>query len=99
MMHEGYRKMVLEYLKKNLEKGYTEDSLKWALVKQGYSRTEVSRAIIKAKEELSQKKDDRNSGKERPIIKYELFDSENKPIKIETRKPFSLANFFKDLFS
>ncbi|PIO08789.1 hypothetical protein COU59_00020 [Candidatus Pacearchaeota archaeon CG10_big_fil_rev_8_21_14_0_10_34_12] len=98
-MHESYRKRVIEYLKKNLEKGYTEDSLKWALVKQGYSRTEVSRAIVKAREELSRKKMERDDGRERPVIKHELYDSENKPIKIETRKPSSFSNFFKDLFS
>ena len=44
---EGYLKEIVDYIKKNLKKGYTKDSLKWALVKQGYPRLEVERAFKK----------------------------------------------------
>lgn len=50
---EGYLKEIVDYIKKNLKKGYTKDSLKWALVKQGYPRLEVERAFKKTEEELS----------------------------------------------
>jgi len=57
---EGYLKEIVDYIKKNLKKGYTKDSLKWALVKQGYPRLEVERAFKKTEEELS---------REAPILK------------------------------
>ena len=73
-MDELHKERIERYLKTNLEKGYSEDSLKWALIKQGNSRTEVSRALAKVKNELSDKK------KEKPEIKYELYDQDNKPV-------------------
>jgi hypothetical protein len=51
---EDYIKKVVDYIKKNLAKGYTEDSLRWALVKQGHSRTLVEKAINIAKKEMAE---------------------------------------------
>lgn len=48
------RKRLAEYFKKNLAKGYTQDTLKWALISQGYSITIVNRAIEKANKELAE---------------------------------------------
>ncbi len=48
-----YIQQLADYVKKNLSKGYTLESLKWALVNQGYSRTEVERAISLANEQLA----------------------------------------------
>ena len=42
-----------DYIKKNLKKGYTKESLKWALVNQGHSKIEVEKAISEAEDELS----------------------------------------------
>ena len=53
MRSEEYRRKIIEYLKKNLKKGYTMDSLRWALVNQGYSRTAVELAIQETTKELS----------------------------------------------
>ena len=44
---------LADYIKKNLSKGYTMDSLKWALVRQGYNRTEVVGALELATRELA----------------------------------------------
>ena len=41
------------YIKKNLKKSYTEESLRWALINQGYSKMEVERAMKKANQELA----------------------------------------------
>lgn len=49
-----------EYIKKNLKKGYTKESLKWALVNQGHSKLEVEKALKKVDEELA---------KEAPVLK------------------------------
>ena len=46
MLRKGdYKRDLVDYIKRNLKKGYTEDSLKWALVNQGNSKIEVERAI------------------------------------------------------
>ncbi len=38
-------KGIIDYIQKNLKKGYKIDQLKWALVNQGHSRTEIDRAV------------------------------------------------------
>ena len=43
---------LVAYIKKNLRKGYTKDSLRWALINQGYSKIEVDRALKKAEEDF-----------------------------------------------
>lgn len=49
----SYLQRLADYVKKNVKKGYTAESLRWALVKQGYTRSEVDRAIILANEQLA----------------------------------------------
>jgi hypothetical protein len=77
MMNDTPRKKLVNYFKKNLLKGYTSDSLKWALVDQGYSRTLVEGAIEQANKELAQKAP---ILKEKPIIKHEIIDEHNNPV-------------------
>ncbi|MEK6825625.1 MAG: hypothetical protein AABY00_02455 [Nanoarchaeota archaeon] len=50
---EYYISTLVEYIKKNLKKGYTKESLKWALIKQGHSRFQVEKAITQVDAELS----------------------------------------------
>jgi len=83
MAEISYRKNLVDYIKKNLSKGYTVDSLKWALINQGYSRIEVSRAIEQANKELAKKAP---ILKEKPIIRYEILDEHDNPITI--KKPW-----------
>lgn len=42
---------ILDYIKKNVAKGYKPQDLKWALISQGYSKIEVDKAL-KEYEEL-----------------------------------------------
>ncbi len=44
---------LAEYIKKNLKKGYTLDSLKYALIGQGHSKLEVEKAIKRVEDELA----------------------------------------------
>lgn len=77
------RKNLVEYFKKNLKKGYTLDSLRWSLVKQGYSRSAVDLAAQKVQEELA------NQApvlKAKPQIKYQIIDEFDKPVQI--KKPW-----------
>jgi len=79
-MAEEYKRKLINYFKKNLAKGYTLDSLKFALMSQGYSRAIVESAIEQANKELAEKAP---VLKEKPKIKYEIIDEYNKPIKIK----------------
>lgn len=85
MRQNEHLQQVVDYLKKNISKGYTIDSLRWALVNQGYSRIEISHAIDIAHQELAK---EAPILKEKPIIKYEILDEDNKPVGVEVKKPF-----------
>ena len=63
-----YIQQLASYIKRNLSKGYTQEALKWALVDQGHSRTEIERAVKLANEQLAM-----SAPKmiEKPVIKYE----------------------------
>ena len=50
---ENYIAQLGEYIKKNLKKGYTKESLKWALVNQGHSKLEVEKAMQKVEKDLA----------------------------------------------
>jgi len=78
-----YKKNLINYLKKNLSKGYTSEALKWALIRQGYPRAIVENAIEQANKEMSAEVP---VFKEKPVIKYEVIGENNKPIEI--KKPF-----------
>lgn len=76
------RRTLVEYFKKNLRKGYTTDSLKWALVRQGYSRTEIMMSLEQANKELAE---EAPVIKERPVINYELLNEQNQSVIVEKR--------------
>lgn len=50
---ENYIAQMADYVKKNLKKGYTRESLRWALVSQGHSKLEVEKAMQKADQDLA----------------------------------------------
>ena len=60
---------LADYFKNNLKKGYTKESLRWALVNQGYSRMEIEKAIRKAELDLAASAP---ILKTKPEIKYEV---------------------------
>ena len=83
MRESEYIAKLTEYFKKNLKKGYTADSLKWALIGQGYSRTAVEKAMVQSQKELAK---EAPVLKEKPQIKYEIVDENNNSI--EVKKPW-----------
>ncbi len=87
MAEESYIHQLASYIKKNLAKGYTLDSLKIALEKQDYSRTAIERAIKLANEQLAASAP---VMVEKPVIKHEIL-----PVSevIKTEKP--KKKFFK----
>ncbi|MBI5149042.1 hypothetical protein HZA33_05155 [Candidatus Pacearchaeota archaeon] len=50
---KDYIQQLADYVKRNLSKGYTIDTLRWALVKQGRNRTEIERAITLAQQQMA----------------------------------------------
>jgi len=75
-----YKRKIVDYFKKNLKKGYTEDSLRWALINQGYSKISIEDALRRVHKELAEKAP---ILKEKPVIKYEILDEDNNPIEIK----------------
>lgn len=70
----SYSRQLVDYIKKNLKKGYTLESLKWALVNQEHSKMQIEKAIKKAEEELSK---EAPILKTKPTIKREIIKERN----------------------
>ena len=83
MTSPGYIRNLVDYFIRNLKKGYTAESLRWALIKQGYSKPVVEMAEEQAHKELAQKAP---VLKEKPKITYQIIDENDNPIKI--KKPW-----------
>ena len=66
---ESYIRQIVDYIKKNLAKGYTLESLKWALINQGYGRLEITKAIEITNQELALQAP---KLVEKPVIKVEI---------------------------
>ncbi len=80
----SHRRKLINYFKKNLSKGYTSETLKWALIRQGYSRTDISRALEQANKELAEKAP---VLKEKPVIKCRVIDENNNVLDVKVKKP------------
>lgn len=74
------KEQLIEYFKRNLKKGYTTDSLKWALIGQGYSRVIVEEALVEAQKEMAK---EAPIFKEKPRINYQMFDKDGKPFEVK----------------
>ena len=74
------------YIKNKLKKGYTKESLKWALINQGYSKIEVDKALKKVDFELAVQAPEL---KTKPQIRHQIISPPEYAgiIKI-TKKPF-----------
>lgn len=87
---ESYIQQLADYIKRNLAKGYTLDSLKISLEQQEYSRTSIENATKLANEQLAKSAP---AMKEKPKIKYEIIDD------IEQSQPKkSFFEKIKDIF-
>ena len=91
---------IADYIKKNLKKGYTLDSLRFSLISQGYSKISVENAIGLANKQMAK---EIPQIKERPEIIYkvvteteELNDTKDKSSRnmVSTNK----KGFFNKLF-
>ena len=91
MRRLDHKRQLVEYFIKNLAKNYTEDSLKFALQNQGYSRSAIDQALEEAHKEIAKKAP---VLKEKPVIKYEIYNENDEPIKIDPFNFWEKVKFF-----
>jgi Uma2 family endonuclease len=91
MEDQSYLAQIKNYIKRNLKKGYTKESLHWALVNQGHSRREIDLAFKKAEQDLAS---DAPILKTKPKITYERISPDNTSQKVDIRK----KTFWKRIF-
>lgn len=85
MQGESYIQQLANYIKKNLSKGYTLDSLKIALENQDYSKISIERAISIVNEEMAKKAP---KIKEKPVIRYEIIEEKPSESQEKPKKGF-----------
>jgi len=78
----GSVNQIANYIKNNLSKGYTVDSLKWALINQGYSRSLITKAIEIVNKDMAEKAPKLI---EKPAISYEAYDGDDSLV---SKKPW-----------
>ena len=86
------KRNIIDYFKKNLKKGYTLAALRLALINQGYLNILVEKASKQAVDELSK---EAPILKEKPVIKYEIIDEYDNPIKIKKSRLKKFLGFEK----
>ncbi|OGJ19012.1 hypothetical protein A3K73_07720 [Candidatus Pacearchaeota archaeon RBG_13_36_9] len=79
-MPEGYIQQLADYIKRNLAKGYTLDSLRIALENQDYSKISIEQATGLAHKQLAA---EAPKIQEKPVIKYQVVS----PV-VEEKKSF-----------
>jgi len=85
---------LADYIKKNINKGYTLDSLKFSLINQGYSKITVENAIEKFNKQLAK---EIPPIKEKPQISHRIIiprEGRSEIINIPTEK----KSWFRRLF-
>lgn len=75
-MHKTHIQKLADYIKKNLRKGYTLDSLRFSLINQGYSKISVENAIELMNRQLAM---EIPFVKERPEIVYKIIEEDPEP--------------------
>jgi len=92
MVQNTYRQKLTEYLKKNLKKGYPVETLRIALINQGYSRQIIDEAL---KEVLNKMAAEAPVIHEKPEIEHEVIVEEQavSPVKKSLWK--KLVEFFQ----
>ena len=91
MSEESYIQQLASYIKKNLTKGYTLESLKTALEQQDYSRTSIDRAIKLVNQQLAASAPQMA---EKPVIRYQAV-----PVSEIVEERPKKKSFFKKLFN
>ncbi len=86
LKRKDYLEEIIEYIKKNLKKGYTKDSLLFALRNQGYSRAIINKAFDKVDKELAETAPQLEPEDTKPKITYEIVEPKEHKVKITNHK-------------
>jgi hypothetical protein len=80
---ENYIKETVDYLKRNMAKGYSLDSLKWALINQGKSRVLIEKSVEIVREEMKKEQEIKSlqSKQVQPQIVEMIREEEQQPRK------------------
>lgn len=79
----SYLAKIKSYIRRNLKKGYTKESLKWALVDQGHSKRQIDMAFEKVEAEMAK---EAPVLKTKPSITYHTYDEQGQEYKKDIRK-------------
>lgn len=77
-MEGTYKRKIIDYLKKNIKKGYPVVTLRFALINQGYLRTMIDESIEQAVKEMAKEVP---VLKDKPQIEREVIIEEQPPVK------------------
>lgn len=94
LSEKSTNQQLIDYIKKNLAKGYTLDALRYSLVKQGYSRTSVDKSIDLANREMAAAAP---KMVEKPVVKWEVIDDNEMAAKVAANN--GKLGFWKRLFN
>lgn len=94
MVDNTYRLKLVEYLKKNLKKGYPVDTLRIALINQGYLRTTIDESLQIAMNEMAK---EAPTIKEKPQIEHEVVEELPEEVPVVEKKSLlkKITGFFK----
>jgi len=84
---------LTEHIKNNLVKGYNQDTLRFSLISQGYSKISVERALENANKQIAETVPEM---KEKPQITYKKVIDRNQAMEIST--PIKKKGFFGRVF-
>jgi hypothetical protein len=90
MVENTYKVKLVEYIKKNLKKGYPVETLKIALIEQGYLRTMIDESVNQAMKEMAA---EAPVIKEKPQIEHEVIADAGEVAVVPEKK-----SFWKKLF-
>ena len=92
MVENTYKRKLVDYVKKNMRKNYSIETLRIALINQGYVRTIVDEAITAAVNEMAK---EAPILKDKPQIEHEII-TEEEPIIVEKKSFWKrILGFFK----
>jgi hypothetical protein len=92
MVQSTYREKLIEYLKKNLKKGYPVETLRIALINQGYSRQIIDEAL---KVSLNQMAKEAPVINEKPQIEHEVIVEQEALVPAKKSAWRKLVEFFQ----
>lgn len=97
MQHKptGITQQLAEYIKKNLKKGYTLDSLRFSLLNQGYSKISIESAIEVVNKQIAE---EIPPIEEKPEITYKVIADTHEDLQYVKVSLENKKGFFKRLF-